>query len=103
MSTHVPRPWYDEVSRGTALPAGTASRSVARMTTALTTWLPDGFLFDPAPTATFVVMKQYLTVIENLVREGKTEAQIEAAVKRLVEDDVEALDAALDEELRPAA
>ena len=73
------------------------------MRSPLTTWLPEGFLFDPTPAATFEAMKQYLTVIEQLVREGKTEAQIEAAVARLVDEDVEALDAALDEELRPAA
>jgi hypothetical protein len=48
-------------------------------------------------------MKQYLTVIEQLVREGKSEAQIEAAVKRLVDEDAEALDDTRDEELRPAA
>jgi hypothetical protein len=48
-------------------------------------------------------MKQYLTVIEQLVREGKSESEIEAAVKRLVDEDVEALDVALDKELRPAA
>ena len=48
-------------------------------------------------------MKQYLTVIEQLVREGKSEREIEAAVARLVDEDVEALDAALDAELRPAA
>jgi hypothetical protein len=48
-------------------------------------------------------MKQYLILIENLVREGKSEREIEATVKRLVEDDLRALDAQVDEELRPAA
>jgi hypothetical protein len=48
-------------------------------------------------------MKQYLIVIEELVREGKSEAEIEAAVKRLVDEDAQALDDALDEDLRPAA
>src|SRR5581483_772169 len=55
MSTHAPRPWYAEVSRGTAPPAGTASASATMTTEALTTWLPDRFLFDPEPAATFVV------------------------------------------------
>jgi hypothetical protein len=48
-------------------------------------------------------MKQYLTVIEQLVREGKSESEIDATVKRIVDEDIEALDEALDEELRPAA
>jgi hypothetical protein len=48
-------------------------------------------------------MNQYLILIENLVREGKSEREIEATVKRLVEDDLQALDAQVDEELRPAA
>ena len=48
-------------------------------------------------------MKQYLILIENLVREGKSEREIEKIVGKLVEDDVQALDEQLDEELRPAA
>jgi hypothetical protein len=47
-------------------------------------------------------MKQYLILIENLVREGKSEREIEAAVKQLVEED-EQFDDRLDGELRPAA
>jgi hypothetical protein len=48
-------------------------------------------------------MKQYLILIENLVREGKSEAEIERAVRDLVEEDAKAFDEALDDELRPAA
>jgi hypothetical protein len=48
-------------------------------------------------------MKQYLILIEQLVHEGKSEDEIEAAVKRVVDEDAAAFDAALDEELRPAA
>ena len=48
-------------------------------------------------------MKQYLILIENLVREGKSEREIEKIVGSLVEEDVQALDEGLDEELRPAA
>ena len=48
-------------------------------------------------------MKQYLILIENLVREGKSEAEIERAVRNLVEEDEQAFDEALDRELRPAA
>ena len=73
------------------------------MRTALTTWLPEGFLFDSTPAATFVAMKQYLILIENLVREGKSEREIEKIVSRLVDEDVQAFDDQLDDELRPAA
>ena len=48
-------------------------------------------------------MKQYLILIENLVREGKSEREIEKIVSRLVDEDVQALDDQLDDELRPAA
>jgi hypothetical protein len=48
-------------------------------------------------------MKQYLILIEQLVREGKSEAEIESAVKRIVDEDAQALDESHDEELRPAA
>jgi hypothetical protein len=48
-------------------------------------------------------MKQYLILIENLVREGKSEREIEQIVGNLVEEDVQALDDQLDGELRPAA
>ena len=48
-------------------------------------------------------MKQYLILIENLVREGKSEAEIERVVRDLVEEDEQAFDEARDGELRPAA
>jgi hypothetical protein len=48
-------------------------------------------------------MKQYLIVIEQLVREGKSEREIEAAVERLIEEDERALDAQVDDELQRAA
>ena len=48
-------------------------------------------------------MKQYLILIEQLVREGKSEREIETVVKQLVDEDVQALDDKLDDELRPAA
>jgi len=70
---------------------------------ALTTWLPDRFLVDPEPAATFEVMKQYMIVIERLVREGKSEAEIEAVVQRLVDEDARALEQRLDDELPQAA
>jgi hypothetical protein len=74
------------------------------MTTALTTWLPEGFLFDSTPAATFEAMKQYLILIESLVREGKSEREIEKIVGKLVDEDVQAFDEQLDDdELRPAA
>jgi hypothetical protein len=54
MSTHVPRPAYEEVSRGGAPPAGTARTSATMMITAgFATWLPERFLFDIDPLATF--------------------------------------------------
>ncbi len=48
-------------------------------------------------------MKQYMILIEQLVREGKSEAEIEAAVERLVDEDARALDAAVDDDLPQAA
>ena len=42
-------------------------------------------------------MKEYLTLIEQLVREGKTEREIEHAVKQVVREDVDALEDRLDE------
>jgi hypothetical protein len=48
-------------------------------------------------------MQQYLILIERLVREGKSEREIEAVVKRLVEEDEQALDAQVDDELQRAA
>jgi hypothetical protein len=72
-------------------------------TEALTTWLPDRFLFDPEPAATFEVMMQYMILIERLVREGKSEAEIDAAVRRLVDEDARALEQRLDEDELPQA
>ncbi len=48
-------------------------------------------------------MKQYLILIEQLVRDGKSEREIEKIVGTVVEEDVQAIDEQLDEELRPAA
>jgi hypothetical protein len=48
-------------------------------------------------------MTQYLILIEQMVRDGKSEREIEATVKRLVEEDVRALDETVDEELDRAA
>jgi hypothetical protein len=48
-------------------------------------------------------MKQYLILIEQLVRDGKSEDEIARIVEQAVQDDVEAFDAQLDEELDRAA
>jgi hypothetical protein len=49
-------------------------------------------------------MKQYLILIESLVREGMSEREIEKIVGKLVDEDVHAFDEQLDDdELRPAA
>ncbi len=45
----------------------------------------------------FVVNAQYLTLIEQLVREGRPEREIERIVKQLVKEDVDASDDDLDE------
>ena len=45
---------------------------------------------------------QYLILIEQLVREGRSESEIEAIVEEVVEEDVEVLDDGFDD-LRPAA
>lgn len=42
-------------------------------------------------------MKQYLILIEQLVREGKSEREIEQIVEQTLADDVEALDERFDE------
>ena len=42
-------------------------------------------------------MNEYLTLIEQLVREGKSEREIERIVKQVVSEDALALDAQLDE------
>jgi hypothetical protein len=48
-------------------------------------------------------MKQYLMLIEQLVREGKSEREIEEIVEQTLADDVEALDVRADDELERAA
>jgi hypothetical protein len=48
-------------------------------------------------------MKQYLILIEQLVREGKSEREIEQIVEQTLADDAEALDARADDELERAA
>jgi uncharacterized membrane-anchored protein len=45
---------------------------------------------------------QYLMLIEQLVREGRSEREIDSIVEEVVEEDVDALDDGLDG-LRPAA
>jgi len=75
----------------------------ARDAIAFATWLPERFLAEMGPTANVEAMKQYLILIEQLVREGKSEREIETVVKQLVDEDVQALDDKLDDELRPAA
>ena len=45
---------------------------------------------------------QYLMLIEQLVREGRSEREIENIVDEVVEEDAEVLDDGLDD-LRPAA
>ena len=45
---------------------------------------------------------QYLMLIEQLVREGRSEREIESIVDEVVEEDVKVLDDGLDD-LRPAA
>jgi hypothetical protein len=48
-------------------------------------------------------MKQYLILIENLVREGKSETEIEKIVSELVQEDVDSLEERIDHELPAAA
>jgi uncharacterized membrane-anchored protein len=68
----------------------------------LSTWLPEGCPVDTEVAATFEEMNaQYLMLIEQLVREGRSEREIENIVEDVVEEDV-ALDDGLDD-LRPAA
>ena len=42
-------------------------------------------------------MNEYLALIEQLVRDGKTEREIDRIVKQVVREDVEALEGQLDE------
>jgi len=75
----------------------------ARDAIAFATWLPERFLAEMGPTANVEAMKQYLILIEQLVRDGKSEREIEEIVGTVVEEDVQALDEQPDEGLRPAA
>jgi hypothetical protein len=64
----------------------------------LSTWLPERFLLDTSAAATLGSMNaQYLMLIEQLVRDGRSQAEIDAIVGRLVEEDVEVLEDELDD------
>ena len=63
----------------------------------MSTWLPERCPADTGAAATFFEVNEYLTLIEQLVREGKTEREIERIVKQVVREDVEALEDRLDE------
>jgi hypothetical protein len=63
----------------------------------LSTWLPEQCPADTGAAATFFEVKEYLTLIEQLVREDKTEREIERIVKQAVREDVEALEDRLDD------
>jgi hypothetical protein len=64
---------------------------------AFATWLPERFLVATTVAATVEGMNQYLILIEQLVREGKSEREIESIVQSLVDEDAQALDDQLDE------
>ena len=67
------------------------------------TWLPERCRVDTTAAATVrVVTKQYLILIEQLVRDGRSESEIEHIVKQVVAEDERQQDGELDE-LRPAA
>jgi hypothetical protein len=63
----------------------------------LSTWLPQRCPVDTGATATFIDVKEYLTLIEQLVREDKTEREIERIVKQAVREDDEAVEDRRDE------
>ena len=63
----------------------------------MSTWLPQRCPADTGATATFIDVKEYLTLIEQLVREDKSEQEIERIVKQAVREDVDALEERLDE------
>jgi hypothetical protein len=63
----------------------------------LSTWLPQRCPVDTGAAATFFEVKEYLTLIEQLVREDKTEREIERIVEQAVHEDVEALEDRLDD------
>ena len=61
------------------------------------TWSPERYPPDTEVAATFFVVNTYLTLIEQLVRDGRSEREIEQIVKQTVREDVEALESELDE------
>ena len=63
----------------------------------MSTWLPQRCPADTGVTATFIDVKEYLTLIEQLVREDKTEREIERIVKQAVREDDETLEDRRDE------
>jgi len=63
----------------------------------LSTWLPEQCPADTHATSTFFGVNEYLTLIEQLVRDGKSEREIDRIVKQVVREDVEALEDQLDE------
>jgi len=63
----------------------------------LSTWLPQRCPADTGATATFIDVKEYLTLIEQLVREDKTEQEIERIVAQAVREDDETLEDRRDE------
>ena len=63
----------------------------------MSTWLPEQCPADTLATSTFSVVNEYLTLIEQLVRDGKTEREIDRIVTQVVREDVEALEDQLDE------
>ena len=63
----------------------------------MSTWSPQRYPPNTELTATFFVVNTYLTLIEQLVRDGRSEREIEQIVKQTVREDVEALESELDE------
>jgi hypothetical protein len=64
----------------------------------LTTWLPERCLAVIEAVATVVVVnQQYLTLIEQLVRNDRSEQEIDEIVTELVREDARALDDEIDE------
>jgi hypothetical protein len=58
----------------------------------LSTWLPQRCPADTGAIATFIDVKEYLTLIEQLVREDKSEQEIERIVAQAVREDDETLE-----------
>ena len=56
----------------------------------MSTWSPERYPPDTGVTATFFVVNTYLTLIEQLVREGRPEREIERIVKQVVREDEQA-------------